>query len=174
MTYDGNYIFAMDNTSVKQWDAAENRVINVFEGQTEVKDFCINTHYDRLVLACGKDGIASFDVKTGQRYIHRDMKYENGGKGNPYSGCVCFMPNDQYILSGSEDILMFWNIDDNRIMGIIPCESTITLMDISIDGKYIAVLTDIGAELWRCDYNYNFPDAGVCMTCRECQPYMKI
>ena len=66
------------------------------------------------------------------------------------------MPNNRWLLCGSNTRLLFWNLDESKIMNMTPCMGRIDRIDISDNEQYLAVMTENGAELFRCDYNYLF------------------
>jgi tetratricopeptide (TPR) repeat protein len=154
--YDSQLAAVMGDTSVNIWDLQNKRKLHSFSQQKNLLDFCIDVAFKRVVCACDSEGMISYTVKDGARHTHETVNQTEESRRNPQARCVCFLPCEQYILTGSETILYFRDLINNRLLNIIPCNGTIDCIATNSDGHMIAVMTDKGVELWRCAYNYRF------------------
>jgi WD40 repeat protein len=157
LRYDGRIAAVMGDTAVNVWDMQKRRKLCSFSRHKQLFDFCVDVAFERIVCACGDEGIMSYNIADSSRHTHEAVNHTEPERKLPYARCVCILPCEQYVISGSADILYFWDIKNNRLLTMIPCGGTISHTAASSDGQMIAVMTHKGAELWRCAWHYQFP-----------------
>ena len=154
--YDGSEAFVLSDTMLTHLYCNPFEMIKRYMSLTKIYDFCVNLYYDTLAFAYGKYGLYTVDLATGKQTHRTDTRYQEKEYIDPACQRVCFMPNNRWLLCGSNTRLLFWNLDESKIMNMTPCMGRIDRIDISDNEQYLAVMTENGAELFRCDYNYLF------------------
>ncbi|HML68537.1 MAG TPA: protein kinase [Clostridia bacterium] len=162
MSYDNRYAILSGKNMSRMFSLSNGQPVRVFDVPGQL-DFCVNTRFDHLVFACGKEGLYSYDLAVGaavEPRHHYDHKNAARGRKLQPADCVCFLPNDQHVLTGSGEMLCFWFLEQDTILSAIDCGAAVTCIATDGTGKRIAAMTTNGAQIWRNYYSYAFSDWG--------------
>lgn len=158
LSYDNRHALLLGTSKTRMFDLSNGQVERVFDVPDQ-KDFCVNTQFERIVFACGKAGLYSYILTEGESmepHHHYDQKNAARGRKKQSASCVCFLPDDQHVLAGAEDMLHLWFLEQNSILSGIDCGASVTGVATDGSGKRIAAMTMGGAQIWCNYYNYYF------------------